>query len=163
MRFRMLACAALVTAALAATSAAEAGGGKRLDFGFPLGSFSATPAKGGGASKAYASKARKGAAKEAARKAEPKPSRVAKADRTTEPAASGKPPSEKAETTTAEEAAPRLTGSSALVAQPALSETGKAEPGTPDVAAPADGKSAEAACTRFVPALGTTVPVECGK
>jgi hypothetical protein len=168
---RLIACAAVVASALAATSAAEAGGGKQLQFGYPLGSFTATPARGGGASKAYARKAKKDAGEQAARKAEPKRSRIAK----TEPAArkpaaepvtkeAAKPDASKTETpktetteTGAVDEAPRLTGSSALVEQ-------SLPPQTPEAAAPSpEGASKEPGCTKFVPAIGTTVSVECGK
>lgn len=161
-----LASALVATAALA--SAAEAGGGVRLGFGGPLGTFTATPAHGGGSYHRPKLK-RTPPAVETARKPA-KTQRIAR----TEPAQAPKPlkTSERA----TEEKAP-VTGSSALIQgtiPPEESSAGtegstasdvKAE-GEPAAAAPAvasaDNATDDAAnCKRFIPAVGMTVSVGC--
>lgn len=70
-RNTLLALTAALAATLSVSSAAQAGGGVRLGFGFPLGSFTATPAHGGGKSayvgSSYAAKKAKAEARAEAR------------------------------------------------------------------------------------------------
>lgn len=165
-----LASALVATAALA--SAAEAGGGVRLGFGVPLGTFTATPAHGGSYRAPRIKK--KLPVLQAARKPE-RPARIAKTETTVAPKAA-------AETTgAATEDTPRVTGSSALIqgAIPAEEPTGETPPESPapDVKAevqPADSEptvtaSADRApdesdrCKKFIPAVGMTVSVGCDK
>lgn len=115
--------------AAGACSAAEAGGGK-LGFGFPLGSFNATPA---GKSAETSRIGRNKAAQHAARKAQRK--QIAKAD-----------------------PAPKIEPAGVHAARP----VDAASPSTD--AASSNAETAEkATCTKFVPAVGTTVAVECNE
>jgi hypothetical protein len=155
MTTKTIAIAALAVAALTATSAAEAGGGKQLGFGFPLGSFTATPSKGGSYNPA-ARKASKGTVQQAARKStDKKTARIEKS----EPVAGQK--------ADVDDSAPRITGSSALIQQSAGAGTPVEEAKTDAAPAQPELASGEPAtdtgCTKFVPAIGTTVAVECGR
>ncbi|MGE0022267.1 MAG: hypothetical protein AB7S70_01395 [Hyphomicrobium sp.] len=146
--------ASVLVAATALTTAAEAGGdGVRLPFGYPLGSFKATPARGGDAvvtpraRKAYAPS--KPAPRHEAAKA--------KDDKATTAAA------EPAPATTNE--APPITGSSALIQSdiPAqATDTAEAPATGTEPAVTASSGSADT-CRKFIPALGTTVTVACDR
>lgn len=162
-----LASALVATTALA--TAASAGGGVRLGFGGPLGTFVATPSHGGGGNayaKSAAQKRKAAAVREASRKQEP-PARIAKV----EPRAVAKAPSKTAVATPGEseaDEAPRVTGSSALIQgsisaeEPASTAT---ETPAPDVKAEAASEPAVTAaaetCKKFIPALGVAVDVGC--
>lgn len=164
---KLIALASAVLATTVLASAAEAGGGVRLGFGFPLGSFTATPSHGGGGSGGYSKAAkRKAPIAHAARKPDKPAPRVAKAKAETPEAP--KAVVEKTETTT-EEAAP-VTGSSALIQgsipaeAPPADVKAEAEPATTEPAATASTEQApdeQGNCKKFVPAIGTTVSVGC--
>lgn len=172
MNTKLAALASVLVATAALASAAEAGGGVRLGFGGPLGTFTATPAHGGGAYHRPKMK-RKPAALEAARKPV-KTTRIAKAKADTPPA---RKPIHKTTEPVAEEAPP-VTGSSALIQgaiQPNEPPAATPETPAPDVnagAAPQDATPAatadaekpddeSAGCKRFIPAVGMTVSVGC--
>lgn len=164
MHTKLVAIASALVAATALASTAEAGGGVRLGFGVPLGSFVATPAHGGGGSYRAPKKA---PAMQAARKpAKPEP-RVAKV----EPAKVTPKPSVDLTETTANEGAP-ATGSSALIQGSIPAEERTTEATTPDVKAEAPASSTVTArtdqvpdesesCKKFIPAVGMTVSVGC--
>ncbi|WP_439543023.1 hypothetical protein [Hyphomicrobium sp.] len=185
MNTKLVAIGAAILAAASLASAAEAGGGGvRLGFGGPLGTFVATPAHGGGGGGGYHNKPTKrppvvqAARKQelhAARKPE-KPARIAKVQQP------GKAEATKTEAVTAapsktEEIAPAATGSSALI-QGSIPADNSAEqpeaispvePAAPRAEAPADTVTAntdkapdENDCKKFIPAIGTTVSVGCG-
>ena len=147
MNAKLLAIASALAATAALASAAEAGGGVRLGFGGPLGTFVAPPshgpAYGGGGSGYRKSMKRKTPVAHAAPK--------------------------EAETTTEQKEAP-VTGSSALIqgSIPAETPPGEAEKPAPEVKAEAPSEPAKTAategpeaCKRFVPAVGVTVSVDC--
>jgi hypothetical protein len=175
MKTKVIALASALAATLTLATGADAGGGVRLGFGFPLGSFKATPAHGGGTATSYGtSKAKKKTPTQvhhAARNPDKPTPRVAKAD-TAKP---GKPVTEKAEKSdeTVETAAP-VTGSSALIQQslpraPAAGEKTEtdaaAAPANDAAVAASTGTPADASgnCKKFVPAIGMTVSVGCGE
>jgi hypothetical protein len=170
MNAKLLAIASALAATAALASAAEAGGGVRLGFRGPLGTFVATPshgpAYGGGGSGYRKSMKRKAPVAHAARKPEKVAPRVAKAEPTPAPA---KAAPKEAETTTEQTVAP-VTGSSALIqgSIPAETPPGEAEKPAPEVKAEAPSEPAKTAategpeaCKRFVPAVGVTVSVDC--
>jgi hypothetical protein len=170
-----VASAILATASLA--SAAEAGGGVRLPFGGPLGTFVATPSHGGGGGGGYHNKpSKRPPVLQAARKPD-KPARIVKASPT------NKVEETKVEQVTAapsktEETTSAATGSSALIqgsipadSTDARPDTASHEPPALDsrVEAPAETVTAHtdntpdgSGCKKFVPAIGTTVSVGCG-
>ncbi|MBN8910651.1 MAG: hypothetical protein J0H65_01045 [Rhizobiales bacterium] len=174
MRTRFIALASALVATAAFASAAEAGGGIRLGFGVPLGSFVATPAHGGGAY--HAKKARKAPSMQAAARKPQKPApRLAKAEPKHEAAKETvvEKTVSKAEDT-AGTAAP-VTGSSALIQGSIPNEApaaGMSESAGPDVKAEAPAGSTVTAhsdhaseesedCKKFIPAVGMTVSVGC--
>jgi hypothetical protein len=168
MNTKLIAFSSVLMAATALASAAQAGGGVRLGFGGPLGTFVATPAHGGGSHQSP-KMAKKAPVHQAARKPEKIAPRIAKAE-APEPA---KPAAEKTDADTGG-AAP-VTGSSALI-QGSIPEDGRAT-GTPETAAPgveaeassepavtvATGKAPDesAPCKKFIPAVSLTVSVSC--
>jgi len=169
MNAKLIAIASALAATAALASAAEAGGGVRLGFGGPLGTFVATPAHGpsyGGGAHRKAMK-RKAPVVHAARKPEKIAPRVAKTDPAPAPAKAAA--SKKAETTTGETAP--VTGSSALIQGSIPAEAPSVESAEslpPEVKAetpsePAVTASTEdtEACKRFIPAVGMTVSVGC--
>lgn len=184
MNTKLIALASALVATTALASAAEAGGGVRLGFGGPLGTFVATPSHGGGAYHAPKAKrkapvmhaARKPEVVRAARKPEKAP-RIAKAEpapkSVKQTTAVSKAVTEEAKP---EEAAP-VTGSSALIqgSIPVQERDGAAttEQAAPEVkaeaptaaetvtaAAPAE-QEASGNCKKFIPAVGMTVSVGC--
>jgi hypothetical protein len=169
-----IASAILATASLAST--AEAGGGVRLPFGGPLGTFVATPAHGGGGGGYHHTPSKRPPVLQAARKAE-KPARIAKVQQ------SEKSEPKKTEPVTAsssktDEITPAVTGSSALI-QGSIPADNSAESPEATPVEPAADKRAEApaetvtantdkapdenGCKKFIPAIGTTVSVGCGE
>jgi hypothetical protein len=159
--------AALAASAGTLTSAAEAGGnGVRLGFGFPMGTFVATPAHGGGggyaARPSHAQKAKMRAAKiEAARRAAAA-SKLAKKEEANEEQA-----------TTVE---PKNSGSTALIettADPSAetpAETSNAsdtvavapsEASAPETNVTETSQKKDLSCKKFVPSVGLTVSVAC--
>lgn len=170
-----IALAALLAATAAVTSSANAGGGVRLGFGGPLGTFVATPAHGGGAAAyGHAPVKRRTPAAVAARKPDRPEREIAKASPTAEANRNADAPA-KVETTAASEDAPRITGSSALIQSAIPSQSGTTTDGTkPLEAAPsnsdknvkaetAHAADASSTCKKFVPALGTTVSIGCNE
>lgn len=170
----LLAVAAALTASMAVTSVAEAGGGVRLGFGGPLGTFVATPALGGGGGyrKHAAPKKRLPAVREAKGTDKPAP-RVSKADARKTVAAKEDPNVvSKTESDSVAET-PRVTGSSALIQGSVPAEPTETLAPAADVnaEAPSAGNTVTAAtnaapdqsatCRKFVPAIGTTVSVGC--
>jgi len=156
--------AAALVAATALTTGAEAGGdGVRVPFGFPLGSFKATPARGGEA--AATPHARKAHARResparheayAPSKPEPRIRESAKSDKTTTAVAEPAPAATTDET-------PPATGSSALIQSdipPQSTETSEAPAAGTEPAVTASTDKTET-CRKFIPALGTTVTVAC--
>lgn len=171
MNTKLLALASALTASVALASVAEAGGGIRLGFGGPLGTFVATPAHGGGAS-GYQNKAtakKRIPVQQAARAEKPAP-RVAKADTSKTVAAKAD-----SKTESVAEETPRVTGSSALIqgSVPAdetdnatlepVSDVKAEAPSTSNtVTAAAEApQDASGTCKKFIPAIGTTVSVGC--
>jgi hypothetical protein len=189
-RKSLLAFAATLLTATVMNSAAEAGDGVKLNFGYPMGSFVATPA-GGGSYGAKAASAHKMAQKKKpsslARQVEPsepkakaaakkdKPAKIETAsirrDRDTDK-------SETAEVETKDEAP--LTGSKALAgtdaagttAETAASGTASTKTAEIPVAAVAEpeaesseteksDETADVGCKKFIPAIGVTVSVGC--
>ncbi len=163
MNTKRIAFVAALIAGSSIASVAEAGGGVRLGFGMPLGTFVATPAHGGGGASHAAPRARKKAPAEYANRKVEKQTRVAKA--VTEKAET-KPQTvvaNKPDETPAVEETPRTTGSSALIQGSIPAED---QPAT-TADAGATQKLSETAdhdtCSKFVPALGVTVKVGCEK
>lgn len=161
-----LASVLLATATLAST--AQAGGGVRLGFGGPLGTFVATPSHGGGAY-AKAAQKKKAHAQQAARKPEKKAPRVAKAEpKAAEKTTAAKVTAQTTETateTTTEETS-RVTGSSALIqgSIPAEEQTqADAATDAPSEATVTASTEGSETCKKFIPAIGTTVTVGCGE
>jgi hypothetical protein len=186
MNTKILAIATALAASAALTPAAEAGGnGVRLGFGFPMGSFTATPARGGGyeaapsAGQAQAMAARKKAAMQAAaaRRAAGSASKVAKTTEET---------TDKAVEESKDTAESTPTGSTALIQtakQPVASEASsspKADPVATTVAevpepVAEEKKTVESSeesaakvseakdlpCKKFFPAVGLTLSVGC--
>jgi hypothetical protein len=163
-----LASALAATTALASAADADAGGGVRLGFGVPLGSFVATPAHGGGASRNTA-KARKAPAVQTARKPQKPVQRVVKA----EPPPAPRPEAAKE---SAAERAPETqtlvpaTGSSALIQGAIPSEKSAGATSASDVEGPAEttvtahtnrAPDESEDCKKFIPAVGMTVSVGC--
>lgn len=170
MTTKLIALASALTATMLLASAAEAGGGVRLGFGFPLGSFTATPAHGGGGSAGYQKQAKKRPPVQQAARPEKSTPRVAKAEPVKAEAAKSEPQN----IDTATDAAPRVTGSSALVqgSIPVEDETStpssdvKADAPATDstvTAATEQAPDANGSCKKFIPAIGTTVSVGCGE
>lgn len=178
MNTKLVAIGAAILAAASLASAAEAGGGGvRLGFGGPLGTFVATPAHGGGGGGGYHNKpSKRPPVVQAARKPE-KPARIAKVQQPDKAEAT------KTETVTAapsktEETAPAATGSSALIQGSIPADNSAEQPeaispvepaAAPRAEAPADTVTAntdkapdENDCKKFIPAIGTTVSVGCG-
>jgi hypothetical protein len=163
---RLIALASALVATTALASAAEAGGGIRLGFGVPLGSFVATPAHGGGAYRTP--KAGTRPAMHAARKQKRPPQRVAKAEPRRDVTKD-----EAADKTGVTATAAPLTGSSALiqgsvpVAEPApetAAPTVEAKAPARTTAATRTGDGApdeKKSCKKFIPAVGMTVSVSC--
>jgi predicted membrane-bound mannosyltransferase len=189
MNTKLLVLATALAATATLSSAAEAGGGVRLGFGFPMGSFTATPARGGSyaaspsAAQVMAAKKKAAMQAAAARRAAASKAKVAKAT------------NEAGDTKDTAESTP--TGSTALVqtaTQPAISDASSAPQADAKVttvaakpepaAAPAPavvtepaketkveatkdesaGKVSQAkdlACKKFIPAVGLTVSVGC--
>lgn len=178
-----LASAILATASLA--SAAQAGGGGvRLGFGGPLGTFVATPAHGGGGG--YHNKPSKRLpVVQAARKQELQAARkqdvqaARKQDKPTRIVKAQQPDKVEQETAApSNEIAPAATGSSALIQgsipadntaeQPDATTSDSPAPDTraeapaSTVTASTDKAPDETGCKKFMPAIGTTVSVGCG-
>lgn len=176
---------AAALAVMALGSAAEAGGGVRLGFGGPLGTFVATPSRGAAAPAATVSKParRKPPVVQATRKPEkpirrvevspPKWERKAPQAKAVPKAAE---PSETAAAVSTSETpmVPAQTGSSALIqgeiaAEPARDPAPEkaSQPATlaaaPDAPATAADEAApnESECKKFIPAVGMTVSVGC--
>lgn len=175
MKTKLAALASAILAIAFLAPGVEAGGGVRLGFGGPLGTFTATPAHGGGAYHRPRMK-RKAPVAQAARKPGRTP-RVAKAEA---PVRSRVAVAKPAVTAPAVESEARVTGSSALI-QGAIPADERQVHGTQtgpvaDVETagrPADGASAVAgapeasrneskSCRKFIPAVGMTVSVGCG-
>jgi hypothetical protein len=171
MNTKLLALASALTASMALASVAEAGGGIRLGFGGPLGTFVATPTHGGGGGEGYQNKAtakKRIPVQQAARAEKPAP-RVAKADTSKTIAAKAD-----SKTESVAEETPRVTGSSALIqgSVPAETDNATQEP-VSDVKAEAPSTSntvtaaadapqdTSGTCKKFIPAIGTTVSVGC--
>jgi hypothetical protein len=181
MNTKLLALASALAASLPLASVAEAGGGVRLGFGGPLGTFVATPSHGGGASGYQAQQAmpKKRLPVQQAARPEKSTPRVAKTE-TSKSAGSGdvsKPES-------VQEDSDRVTGSSALIQGSIPAEEtapAKLDP-APDVkaeassgntvtaaapvetapqTAPAEASDAAGNCKKFIPAVGTTISVGC--
>lgn len=168
MKTKLIALASALAATTALASAADAGGGVRLGFGVPLGSFVATPAHGGGASRNTA-KARKAPAVQTARKPRKPVQRVVKA----EPPPAPRP--EAAKESVAERAPETqtlvpATGSSALIQGAIPSEKSAGATSAFDVEGPAEttvtahtnrAPDESEDCKKFIPAVGMTVSVGC--
>lgn len=190
MASKLIALAATVMVSATLATAAEAGGGVRLNFGGPLGTFNATPAHGGGAANHRAAGHQKPVKRkpviEARRPKAEKPARVAKAPAPTKVEISKPTPVTVNPTDTASEATPPTTGSSALIqgqipadaapdaaAEPSAAESAPAQSSPPaQASAPAPSPTVTAAtdttpdengCKKFVPAVGMTVSVGCGE
>jgi hypothetical protein len=177
-----LASAILATASLA--SAAEAGGGGvRLGFGGPLGTFVATPAHGGGGGGGYHNKpSKRPPALQAARKpnlqAARKPEKPAHVAKVTQPDKAEETKSVTAAVPSKTENAPAATGSSALIQGSIPADSSDEQPEAVNPTEPAADHRAEApaetvtantdkapdetGCKKFIPAIGTTVSVGCG-
>jgi hypothetical protein len=172
---KLLALAAALAASIAVTSAAEAGGGVRLGFGGPLGTFVATPATGGGGGyqKQHADpKKRTSPVREAKRYDRPAPRATKTETKKTVAAKQDPGVASKAESVAGESAA-RVTGNSALIQgsipadrtetlAPAADVSAEAPSTSNTVTAATDTASdASGNCRKFIPAIGTTVSVGC--
>jgi hypothetical protein len=191
MSTKVLALTSALLATVAFASVAEAAGnGVKLGFGFPLGSFTATPSGGGGGGGGGGSGYRKAArhkapVEQASRKAvtpRKTPSSIAKEEEpkkdetvaatpaSTEPTPStgstaliqsqtrGKESAAETPAAAGETTAEAPAAETAESAQTAATDQAASPPAedTPAAAASGDGK-----CTKFIPALGTTVSVGC--
>ncbi len=165
MNTKLLAFASALVATTVLASAAEAGGGVRLGFGGPLGTFVATPAHRGDVH--VPTVKRKALVLHAVRKPVKPASRVAKLE-TPKPAP--KAVVEKTEPATDE--TPRATGNSTLIQSSIQAEQEGAT--KPDVKAEVSSETTVTAsddkvrdtqgnCTKFIPAVGMTVKVGCGE
>lgn len=184
MRTKMIALASAVAASLAFAPMAEAGGGVRLNFGGPLGTFTATPSKSAASKPAHRARS---ARKHAVRKSRPKPAvRQASKTPSARPAAGRKaaaaaakvkdaPKTQVARADTETELHGRRTGSAALIhidtsesggSRPAAKDDTATDP-EPETAAAEQTTDADetensgATCAKFIPAVGTTVTVGC--
>lgn len=159
---KRIAFVAVLIASSSIASVAEAGGGVRLGFGVPLGTFVATPAHGGGTSHAAPRARKKAPAEYANRKVEKQP-RVAKAVIKKPVSKPQTVVASKPDETPVVEETPHTTGSSALIQGSISAEDQPAT--TADVGA--TQKLSQTAdhdtCSKFVPALGVTVKVGCEK
>ncbi len=164
---KSIALASALTAMLVLTSAAEAGGGVRLGFGGPLGTFVATPAHGGGAGYQKQAIPKKRAPVQQAKRIDKPTPRVVKA----EPAKIIAPKVD-SKIEPATEAESRVTGSSALIqgsvpveetesVTPAPASDEKAEAPSTSNTVTAATSDASGTCKKFIPAIGTTVSVGC--
>ncbi len=188
MASKLIALAATVMVSATLATAAQAGGGVRLNFGGPLGTFTATPAHGGGAAGHQKPVKRKPVIEARRPKAE-KPARVAKAPAPTKVEISKPTVVTVSPTDTAAESTPPTSGSSALIqgqipadatpdaaaaqTEPSAAETAPAQSSAPaQASAPAPSQTVTAAtdttpdengCKKFVPAVGMTVSVGCGE
>ncbi|MDQ8697749.1 hypothetical protein [Hyphomicrobium sp. LHD-15] len=166
---KSLALASALTAMLALTSVAEAGGGVRLGFGGPLGTFVATPAQGGSAGYQKQAIPKKRAPVQQARHIDKPAPRVAKA----EPAKVVAPKAD-SKIEPAKEGESRVTGSSALIqgsvpveetetVTPQPASDVKAEASSTSNTVTAATSDAPQTCKKFIPAIGTTVSVGCNE
>lgn len=190
MKTKMIALATAVMTAMAFAPVAEAGGGVRLGFGGPLGTFTAKPSHGGASKAAYGSRKAHAARKHAKRKQKHTPSVREAARKSKAPAARPErataetapvvlPLPKKAPTKIAkahtEEAAP-LTGSSALIQaaipeasedadiandEEVVEETTEDKPVQEAETETAETVDTAATCSKFIPAVGMTVTVGC--
>jgi hypothetical protein len=188
MKTKILAIATVLAATATLTSVAEAGGnGVRLGFGFPMGSFTATPARGGSyaaapsAAQAMAAKKKAAMQAAAARRASGSTAKVTKTSEenkdkdtaestptgstalvqtATLPAASDASSTPQADATSTTVAA---TTEPAAPAAPAVTEEKKAEETkeTKDDVAAKVSDAKDLACKKFFPAVGLTLSVGC--
>lgn len=170
MKTKLIALASALAATTALASAADAGGGVRLGFGVPLGSFVATPAHGGGASR-NTPKVRKVPAVRTARKPQKPVQHVVKAEPPPAPrpeAAKESVADSKPETQTLVPA----TGSSALIQGAIPTDKPAGATAASDVKTEAPAETTVTAhsnrapdesedCKKFIPAVGMTVSVGC--
>ncbi|HEX2840411.1 hypothetical protein [Hyphomicrobium sp.] len=180
MNTKLIAIASAFVATATLASAAEAGGGVRLGFGFPLGSFTATPAQGGGGGGSYrATRPKRAAVVQHATRKPDKPAHVVRV----QPAKGASPKTEKTESVTngtadstaeAADTKASVTGSTALIqhsipAQDTDNKTtavtaaeAKAETKPADTSSTATSAAdASKHCKKFIPAIGMTVSVGC--
>lgn len=182
MASKLIALAATVMVSATLATAAQAGGGVRLNFGGPLGTFTATPAHGGGAAGHQKPVKRKPVIEARRPKAE-KPARVAKAPAPTKVEISKPTVVTVSPTDTAAESTPPTSGSSALIqgqipadaapdaaagqTEPSAAASAPAQASAPapsqTVTAATDTTPDENGCKKFVPAVGMTVSVGCGE
>lgn len=172
------ACACAMTAAVAFAPMAEAGGAVRLGFGGPLGTFTAMPSKSTVPRRHAARKTRHTPSiREAARKPNDAPIRTAsKARRTKIVDEAPRTKIAKAHVETEKDAPP--TGSSALLhaAIPDADTGHDVATDEPEAgAAPGERSGSDATnnanetaerietCSKFIPAVGVTVTVECNE
>ncbi len=180
MNSKILALVSAITAVTAFVPVAEAGNGVRLGFGFPMGTFVATP-RGDGSAHAVPKAAKAKAYKQqqiARQSAEPEPKVAKKAKKSVTETASTK------STETTETSETTVSGSTALIQtttpaekteETAPSETSATETPATDVAATTEPKAEETkpeepaveakdvGCKKFIPAIGLTVTVGCEK
>jgi len=161
MKTKSIAFIVALIAGSSIASVAEAGGGVRLGFGMPLGTFVATPAHGGGASHVAPRARKKAPAEYANRKVEKQP-RVAKAV-TEKPAKTQTVVASKSEETPAVEETSRTTGSSALIQGSIPAEDQAATTADAGATQKLSQTADRDTCSKFVPALGVTVKVDCEK
>jgi hypothetical protein len=165
MNTKILSLAAALAATLVLTPQAYAGGGVRLGFGFPMGHFTATPAR---SAKAYSPGGHK-AAKHTA------PSQVARKSSGGSDKKVAKSES-KSDTESNETTEVTSTGSTALLetSKPVETAVATTEPAAETKETPVekaeetkkDGEpsktsSAELECKKFIPAVGLTITVGC--
>lgn len=161
MNTKILSLATALVATVVLTPSAYAGGkGVRLGFGFPMGSFTATPSRG---AKAYAPSSHKAAKRkppaQIARKSSGSDKKVAK--------------TESNDTGSNETTEVTSTGSTALIetSKPAETSVAATDPATNSKETPVEKaeetkkddktSSAKLECKKFIPAVGLTVTVGC--
>ncbi len=179
MNKKLLAFVSVIAALTALVPAAEAGNGVRLGFGFPMGTFVATPRGGGNAYAAPKAAKAKAYQQQIARQSADTAPKVAKKAKKSVTETASTPSTETTETTET------VSGSTALIqtTKPAEetqeqtpAETSATEtPAATNVVATTETKAEETkaeeptvetkdvGCKKFIPAIGLTVTVGCEK
>ena len=178
MNSKILALVSAITAVTAFVPVAEAGNGVRLGFGFPMGTFVATP-RGGGSAYATpkAAKAKAYQQQQIARQSADRPQGREEGDKpVTETSTASTETTETTETVSGSTALIQTTTPVEKTEETAPAETSSTEtPAATDVAATTETKAEETkpeepaveakdvGCKKFIPAIGLTVTVGCEK
>lgn len=168
MTAKIIAISTALAAFLVLTSPTYAGGGVRLGFGMPLGTFVATPAHGGSSSGAHLRKRpSKPARQHVARRAQP--AQTVATVRSTK--AKLNPASEKKQQDVASTTPLRTVEEKIESAATELDQANASSPSTTIAASNAVDKKDEpdiaatkpAGCTRYIPSVSVTITVGCEK